>query len=103
MRLFSCAEGFQFGFPARDLRVYGRAAGKPDDLLEIQTMHMTEDDRLALRPRDAAKVLGISQRTLYELTRRGDLPCVKLKRAVIYPRTALLAWLERKSNEGGQP
>ena len=59
-------------------------------------------DQLALRPRDAARALGISQRTLYELTRRGELPAVKLKRAVIYPRTALVEWLERSSAKGGE-
>lgn len=58
------------------------------------------DGQLAFRPREAARMLGISQRTLFDLTRRGELPAVKLKRAVIYPRVALVSWLERSSAKG---
>jgi predicted DNA-binding transcriptional regulator AlpA len=47
---------------------------------------------LALRAREAAKALGISERTLFDLTRKG-LPCVRLDRAVLYPVDSLRAWL----------
>ncbi|MFO0795920.1 MAG: helix-turn-helix domain-containing protein [Gemmataceae bacterium] len=55
---------------------------------------------LALRPRDAAKALGISTRTLWEWTRAGLVPCVRVgtgKRcAVLYPTAELHAWLNRQ-------
>jgi len=49
--------------------------------------------QLALRPREAAKALGISERTLWTLTRAGEIPHVRLGRAVLYSIDALRAWL----------
>lgn len=57
---------------------------------------------LALRPREAAKALGISPRTLWGLTQpRGPIPCVRIGRGkrqtVLYPLTDLQAWLSRQA------
>lgn len=56
---------------------------------------------LALRPRDAAKALGISPRLLWGLTRDGEIPCVRLgsgkRKAVLYPVAALEDWLRQRS------
>jgi excisionase family DNA binding protein len=70
--------------------------------MEILSMH----EPLALRPNDAARLLGISRRTLYELTApRGPIPCIRTRRAVLYPLTALQRWLESaatdSNNENG--
>lgn len=72
---------------------------------------MTTDLRnspLALRPRDAAKALGISPRTLWGLSApRGPIPCVRVgigkRQSVLYPTAALQAWLTRETTtaEGG--
>jgi len=56
------------------------------------------DQRLALRPREAAKVLGISERTLWGLTApRGPIPAVKLgsgkRSGVLYRVADLENWL----------
>jgi excisionase family DNA binding protein len=65
--------------------------------------------RLALRPRDAAKALSISPRLLWQLTRDGHIPCLRVgdgkRRTVLYPVADLQAWLSRQaaSAEGGQP
>lgn len=49
---------------------------------------------MALRPRDAARALGISARTLWALTApRGPIPAVRLGRAVLYRPADLDAWL----------
>jgi len=52
---------------------------------------------LALRPREAAKALGISARTLWTWTKSGLLPCVRVGRGrrqvVLYPVEQLRAWL----------
>ncbi len=48
---------------------------------------------LAVKPRDAAAMLGISERTLWTYTNRGDIPCKKLGRCVIYPVDRLRDWL----------
>ena len=57
---------------------------------------------LALRPREAAKALGISARTLWGLTDpRGPIPCVRVgsgkRKAVLYPTAELQAWLTRQA------
>lgn len=51
---------------------------------------------LSLRPREAAKALGISLSTLERLTRSGDIPSVKLNRVVLYTVATLKAWLDAK-------
>ena len=56
------------------------------------------DNPLALRPRDAAKALGVSPRTLWSLSApRGPLPCLRVgngkRQTVLYPVAELQAWL----------
>lgn len=48
---------------------------------------------LLLRPRDAAKLLAISERALWERTRRGEVVCVRIGRAVRYVRAALVSYI----------
>jgi len=63
---------------------------------------------LALRPREAAKALGISPRLLWQLTHDGQIPCVRVgsgkRRTVLYPTAVLQAWLSRqaKAEKGGE-
>ena len=52
---------------------------------------------LALRPREAAKALGISPRLLWQLTHDGHIPFVKVNRTVLYPTAELQAWLSREA------
>lgn len=60
---------------------------------------------LALRPREAAKALGISERLLWQLTKDGQIPCVRIgsgaRKAVLYPVDALQTWLRDRAAEGG--
>ncbi len=59
---------------------------------------------LSLRPKDAAKALGIGQRKLWQLTSpRGPIPCVRIGTAVVYPVALLEAWLADAARNGGQP
>jgi excisionase family DNA binding protein len=51
---------------------------------------------LLLRPRDAALALAISERTLWELTRRRVIPSVRIGRAVRYSPSDLQAWIDRQ-------
>lgn len=59
-----------------------------------------ESNTLALRPRDAARALGLSERTLWGLTKAGKVPVVRIGKAVRYPRHLLLQWLEEQSRAG---
>ena len=58
---------------------------------------------LALRPREAARALSISERTLWQLTHDGLVPHVKLgtgkKRSTLYPVEALQAWLNQQVSQ----
>lgn len=61
-------------------------------------------ESLALRPRDAAKALGISPRTLWGLTApRGPIPCLRIghgkRQTVLYPVAELQAWLSRQAEQ----
>lgn len=58
---------------------------------------------LSLRPKDAAKALGIGQRKLWELTSpRGPIPCVRVGCCVLYPYHLLQAWLAEQAAKGGE-
>lgn len=56
---------------------------------------------LALRPREAAKALGISPRHLWQLTKDGHIPAVRVgsgkRKTVLYSVTALQAWLNEQT------
>lgn len=60
-----------------------------------------EPPTLALRPREAAKALSISPRLLWQLTKDGHVPHVKVgagkRRSVLYPVGALEDWLREQS------
>ena len=57
---------------------------------------------LALRPREAAKALSISERHLWQLTHDGCIPCVRVgdgkRKTVLYPVADLQAWLNQQAN-----
>jgi hypothetical protein len=63
---------------------------------------------LSLRPRDAAKALGISPRLLWQLSHDGIIPCVRVgsgkRKTVLYPTADLQAWLSREAEtaKGGE-
>ena len=56
---------------------------------------------LALRPREAAKALGISARTLWTWTKSGLVPCCRVgsgkRKTTLYPAAELRAWLSRQA------
>lgn len=57
---------------------------------------------IALRPKDAARALGIGERMLWTLTQQGAIPHARLGRCVVYPVAALEAWLAAKSAAAGK-
>ena len=54
---------------------------------------------LAMRPREAAKALGISERLLWEWTDRGVVPHVRLGKAILYPVDSLRDWLQKQAQK----
>ena len=55
---------------------------------------------LAMRPREAAKALGISERLLWEWTNRGVVPHVRMGKVILYPVDSLRDWLQRQAQKG---
>lgn len=56
---------------------------------------------IALRPRDAASALGLSERTLWaQSAPRGPIPCVRLGGSVLYIVSDLVAFLAAQRTEG---
>ncbi len=49
---------------------------------------------LAMRPKTAARAVGVSERKLWEITKRGVIPHARIGGCVVYPTAAILAWLE---------
>lgn len=46
---------------------------------------------------EAARLLGISPRLLWTLTRDGDVPSIHIGRRVLYSPDALRGWIAEKS------
>lgn len=59
--------------------------------------------RLALRPRDLAAALGVSERTLLDWRRDYGLPYVRLGETVLHPVDCVRAWLQANSLGHGPP
>lgn len=53
---------------------------------------------LLLKPVEAAKTLSISPRLLWALTDRGEIPCIRIGRAVRYDPRDLTAWIAKKKD-----
>lgn len=72
----------------------------------MNTTSTTSELRLALRPAEAARALGIGERKLWELTHEtGELPAIKVGRATLYRVVDLEEFLARLAAvaEGGTP
>jgi excisionase family DNA binding protein len=49
-----------------------------------------------LTPNDVSVLLGVKRSTIYELTRSGRLPYVKVGRAIRFLRADLESWLDQQ-------
>jgi len=57
----------------------------------------TAQTRLALRPREAAQLLGISARLLWSMTNQNLIPHFRIGRRVAYSPDALRAWIAEQT------
>lgn len=53
---------------------------------------------MLLTARQAAKALSVCEKTLWTLTQRGELPVVRVGRAVRYDPRDLESWIQRAKN-----
>lgn len=54
-------------------------------------------ERLLLTPRETAQAMNICERTLYTLTKRGDLPVVRIGRALRYSVDDIRDFIKKSS------
>lgn len=52
---------------------------------------------LAMRAREAARAMGVSERTLWEWTQAGDVPHVRRGKVLLYPVDELRRWLSEQA------
>jgi len=61
------------------------------------TRRKRQVERLLLTPRETAAALGICERTLYALTKRGEIPVIRTGRLVRYSVDDLKTWIKKSS------
>jgi excisionase family DNA binding protein len=60
--------------------------------------HTSSPQSLLVKPDEAAKLLSISSRTLWTLTREGVVPCVRLGKSVRYSLQTLRDVIAQREN-----
>ena len=58
-----------------------------------------EGEKLLLRVSEAQKVLSLSRSTVYALIASGQLPSIRIGRAVRVPVDALKQWVEQQTTK----
>ena len=56
---------------------------------------------VGVRYPEASKILGISQRVLANMVKRGEIPCVRVGRSVVFPVELLKKWLCEQCRNSG--
>lgn len=62
-------------------------------------MNAQTNERLTLTPEEAAKQLGVSMPTMYQLCNKKGFPSVRVGRKIIIPLASLEKWLEAQATE----
>lgn len=58
-----------------------------------QVAGMETNGSILLRAEDVAGLLQISRSQVFEMARRGEIPCVRIGRMVRYPAQAIRQWI----------
>ena len=66
---------------------------KPDELAS-SVIALAPIARLLLKPDEAAAALGISARLLWSKTKTGEIPCLRIGKAMRYSPAALKQWID---------
>lgn len=68
-----------------------------------KTVPATEDGRILMDAKSAAKALGISPRLLWSMTASGEIPVVRIRRRTLYDRRDLFAVVDQRKQLGCMP
>lgn len=58
------------------------------------------DELATITVDEVAELLGVARKTVYEAAGRGDIPCRRLGRRVLFSRRAIMEWLDNGNGEG---
>ena len=73
----------------------------PEDLdNEREQCSLSPYAKLTCSVSDAAKILGVSKPTMYDLVHKGTIPSITVGRKILISRTALIDWLENGGTHG---
>ena len=64
---------------------------------ETNTPPTEATPRLALKPREAARALGVGERLLWSWTNQGLVPHLKMGKRILYPVLELQRWLSEQA------
>ncbi len=64
------------------------------------TGNSVETNRLLVPSRDAAQMLAVSERTLWQLRQKGEIPFLRIGKLVRYPVADLEDWIARNRKRG---
>ena len=56
--------------------------------------------KLALRPKETARTLGISERLLWSKTNSGEIPHFRIGRCVLYSVVEIQRWINEQTKGG---
>ena len=59
----------------------------------MESLHEAPPQRLLLRVPEVAKALGLGRSTIYELIAKGELPVVRVGRAIRVSAAAVQKWV----------
>ena len=62
-------------------------------------MTISQEPKL-LSVKEVARMLGISQRTIWSMTNAGEIPCVRIRKRVLYRLDHVQGFIDRQT-EGG--
>jgi excisionase family DNA binding protein len=83
----------------RPASLFLRRVGKDEPHMSKIPNPRPDQEPLAYRIRDAARLLSLSERTVWQLIKSGELPARRIGRAILVTRTAIEEFLD--SSEGG--
>ncbi len=65
----------------------------------MESQNEVSSQRLLLRVPEVAKALGLGRTKVYELIATGELPVIRLGRAIRVSVTALQKWVEEREKQ----
>jgi len=62
----------------------------------MELLAQSNDDRMLISQRETARLLGVTDRTVFSLRKSGELPFIKLGSRVLFSRDDLAAFVAKK-------